>query len=184
MQLLSPNRFFNLLSPLWWPLLFFFLLHRCLIKRPFYRKQCADYSLAKLDIKPTPLTTESNGKKLRAESGLSGRRPAGVLVALSDLPAALDANDHALLPEPSIPFVLYITALLALWSCLPKAILWLSWPSTYFHTFEYLLMIFFPFFLSAWTSHLPRFISNTTSFSKAFPDHLDWNYFFLPLFFF
>lgn len=31
--------------------------------------------------------------------------------SLSDLPAALGANDHALLPEPSIPFVLCITAL-------------------------------------------------------------------------
>ena len=77
-----------------------------------------------------------------------------------DLPAAPDANDHALLPEPSIPFVSYITALfLALWSFLLSAILWLCWPSMEVHAPEYLLMIFFSGFLSAWTSHLPRFTS-------------------------
>lgn len=105
-------------------------------------------------------------------------------IASSDLPADLDVNDHALLPEPSAPFVLYITGLFsALWSFLLSATLWLCWPSPYFLTFVYLPMIFFSFFLSAWI-YLPRFTSNITSFLKIPPDHAGWNYLFIPLLFY
>ena len=89
--------------------------------------------------------------------------------SLSDLSVAPDANNQALPPEPSISFVLYITALfLALWSFLLRAIVWLCWPSTDFPTSEHLLMMFFSCFLSAWTSYLPRFTWNTTFFLKSF----------------
>lgn len=147
-----------------------FLLHRSLTKRCIYKKKKTICRWLVHETRKKTNTLHHRVQRLKVRLKVEsttdelqgGSSP-------SDLSVAPDANSQALLPEPSISFVLYITALfLALWSFLLSAIVWLCWPSTDFHTSEHLLMIFFSCFPSAWTSYLPRFTSNTTSLLKSF----------------